>query len=138
MHEEKSHETACAAASAGGRARSAHNANLSIKAIIALGAWLNTQGLASVGDIVTFMSFATLLIDRLQGSVSFVNRIFMETPRLEEFFAVLDTTPAIRDKRGAVDPPPLRGRNRHARTLRRERFRGAHPERREKKRLRPR
>lgn len=83
---------------------------LTILSIIALGAWLNTQGLASIGEIVTFMSFATLLIDRLQGSVSFVNRIFMEAPRLEEFFEVFDTVPAIRDKRGAIDPPALRGR----------------------------
>ncbi|MBV9556898.1 MAG: glucan ABC transporter ATP-binding protein/ permease [Pseudolabrys sp.] len=82
---------------------------LTILAIIALGAWLNTQGLATVGEIVTFMSFSTLLIDRLQGTVTFVNRIFMEAPRLEEFFDVLDTAPTIRDKPDAIDPARLRG-----------------------------
>ncbi|MDI3468514.1 MAG: Beta-(1--_2)glucan export ATP-binding/permease protein NdvA [Pseudolabrys sp.] len=83
---------------------------LTILAIIALGAWLNGQGLATIGEIVTFMSFATLLIDRLQGTVNFVNRVFMEAPRLREFFAVLDTVPAIRDKRGARALSHVRGR----------------------------
>jgi ATP-binding cassette subfamily B protein len=83
---------------------------LTILAIIALGAWLNAKGQATVGEIVTFMSFATLLIDRLQGTVNFVNRVFMEAPRLRDFFAVLDTVPAIRDKRGARTLGSVRGR----------------------------
>ena len=62
---------------------------LTVLSIIALGAWLNTQGLASVGEIVTFMSFAALLIDRLQNTVNFVNNIFTEAPQIEEFFRVL-------------------------------------------------
>ncbi len=83
---------------------------LTILAIIGLGAWLNTQGLATIGEIVTFMSFSTLLIDRLQSSVSFVNRIFMEAPRLDEFFRVLDTESAIHDRAGAIEPEAIRGR----------------------------
>jgi glucan exporter ATP-binding protein len=83
---------------------------LTILAIIALGAWLNARSLATVGEIVTFMSFATLLIDRLQGSVNFVNRIFMEAPRLRDFFGVVDTAPAIHDRRGAKNLPAVAGR----------------------------
>ena len=82
---------------------------LTILSIIALGAYLNTQGQASVGEIVTFMSFATLLIDRLQGTVSFVNRVFMEAPRLREFFEVLDTQSVIHDKSGAIELTDVRG-----------------------------
>ncbi|MBV9954050.1 MAG: ATP-binding cassette domain-containing protein, partial [Pseudolabrys sp.] len=78
--------------------------------IIALGAWLNSQGLATVGEIVTFMSFAGLLIDRLQSSVNFVNAIFMEAPRLEEFFKVLNTGSTIVDKKDAIDLKDVKGR----------------------------
>ena len=35
---------------------------ITILAVVIVGAWLNFQGLASVGQIVTFMSFAGLLI----------------------------------------------------------------------------
>jgi ATP-binding cassette subfamily B protein len=82
---------------------------LTVLSIIALGAWLNTQGLASVGEIVTFMSFAALLIDRLQNTVNFVNNIFTEAPQIEEFFRVLATESTIKDRPGAVDPGLIRG-----------------------------
>ena len=40
------------------------------------------------------MGFATLLINRLEQAVLFVNRMLTEAPRLSEFFEVLDTEPA--------------------------------------------
>src|SRR5262249_35661894 len=82
---------------------------MTILSIILLGAWLFAQRLASIGEIVTFMSFATMLIDRLQHAVGFVNRVFMEAPKLQQFFDVCDTVPAIRDKPDAVDPGRVRG-----------------------------
>ena len=81
-----------------------------VLSIIIVGAIFNVRGEASVGEIVTFMNFATMLIDRLQHAVSFVNRLFGEAPRLRQFFDVLDTVPALRDRPGAVDPGRLRGR----------------------------
>ena len=78
--------------------------------IVVLGALLNAQGLASIGEIVTFTGFATMLIARLQDAVWFVNRVFSDAPRLAEFFAVFDTAPAIRDRPDAVDPGRLAGR----------------------------
>jgi ATP-binding cassette subfamily B protein len=78
--------------------------------IIIVGAVLNLRGEASVGEIVTFMNFATMLIDRLQHAVSFVNRLFGETPRLQQFFDVLDTVPVLRERPDAVDPGRLAGR----------------------------
>jgi ATP-binding cassette subfamily B protein len=62
-----------------------------------------------VGEIVMFMSFATLLISRLEQAVSFANRMMLDTPRLTEFFDVLDTEPAVRDRPDAIDPERLRG-----------------------------
>ncbi|MBK5962276.1 cyclic beta-1,2-glucan ABC transporter [Rhodoplanes elegans] len=82
---------------------------LTMLAIVLLGTWLNIHGLASVGEIVTFMGFATMLIARLQDAVWFVNRVFAEAPRLAEFFEVFDAEPAIRDRAGAVDPGRLEG-----------------------------
>jgi ATP-binding cassette, subfamily B, beta-glucan exporter len=77
--------------------------------IILLGTWLFMQQLASIGAIVTFMSFAAMLIDRLQHAVSFVNRVFMEGPKLDQFFDVIDTVPAIRDRSDAIDPGRVHG-----------------------------
>jgi ATP-binding cassette, subfamily B, beta-glucan exporter len=82
---------------------------ITILAIIIVGALLHFRGLATVGEIVTFMAFATMLIQRLQDAVSFTNRIFTEVPRLQEFFEVMDTVPAMRDKPNAVDPGRVRG-----------------------------
>ncbi|MGZ5020528.1 MAG: ATP-binding cassette domain-containing protein, partial [Chthoniobacterales bacterium] len=62
-----------------------------------------------VGEMVTFMSFAGLIIARLEHSVSFINTVVSEAPRLREFFQVWDTVPSIRDRRDAVDPGRLRG-----------------------------
>ena len=40
-----------------------------------------------------FVSFATMLIQKLEQVVSFINSVFMEAPRLQEFFDVLDAVP---------------------------------------------
>jgi glucan exporter ATP-binding protein len=77
--------------------------------ILLLGAYLKLTGLASVGEIVSFMAIAALLIARLEQVVGFANRLFMDLPRLAEFFAVLDTVPAVRDRPDAVDPGRVRG-----------------------------
>jgi ATP-binding cassette subfamily B protein len=82
---------------------------MSMLAIFLLGIWLNSQGLATIGEIVTFMNFAALLIIRLEQVVGFSNKVLMDAPRLREFFEVLDTVPAVRDRADAVDPGRLRG-----------------------------
>jgi len=83
---------------------------ITILSIIIIGALLNFRGIVTVGEIVTFMGFAAMLIDKLQNTVAFTNRVFTEAPRLQQFFDVLDTAPAVRDKPNAVDPGPLHGR----------------------------
>jgi ATP-binding cassette subfamily B protein len=82
---------------------------ITILAIIIVGAWLHFHDLATVGEIVMFMSFATMLIQRLQDAVHFTNRIFTEAPRLQEFFDVMDTTSVLSDRPNAVDPGRVRG-----------------------------
>jgi ATP-binding cassette subfamily B protein len=82
---------------------------ITVLAIFALGITLNQQGLTSVGEIVMFVSFATLLIQRLEQVVNFVNSVLMEAPRLKEFIDVLDTVPAVHDRADAIDPGRLKG-----------------------------
>ncbi len=82
---------------------------ITILAIFIVGIWLHGQGLATVGEIVMFVNFASMLILRLEQVVSFVNNLLMEAPRLREFFDVLDATPAVRDRPDAIDPGRLKG-----------------------------
>ena len=82
---------------------------LTMLSIFVLGIYLNTQGTATIGEIVTFMNFAALLIVRLEQVVGFSNRMLLDAPRLREFFAVLDTVPAVRDRPDAIDPGRLHG-----------------------------
>ena len=82
---------------------------LTMLSIMILGTALYIRGLSSIGQIVTFMSFASLLIGKLEQAVGFANRILLEAPRLREFFDVLDTVPAVRDRPDAVDPGRVAG-----------------------------
>jgi ATP-binding cassette, subfamily B, beta-glucan exporter len=82
---------------------------LTLLVILLLGTYLKLVGLASVGEIVSFMSIATLLISRLEQAVGFSNRLFLDAPKLADFFGVLDTVPAVRDRAGAIDPGRVRG-----------------------------
>ncbi|HWP15675.1 MAG TPA: glucan ABC transporter ATP-binding protein/ permease [Xanthobacteraceae bacterium] len=82
---------------------------LTMLSIFLVGIWLNGQNLATIGEIVTFMNFAGLLIIRLEQVVGFSNRVLMDAPRLREFFTVLDTEPAVRDRPNAIDPGRVSG-----------------------------
>ena len=83
---------------------------LTVLSIILLGTWLFRQGLVSIGEIVTFMAFAGMVIVKLEQAVGFSNRLAMDAARLREFFDVLDTMPTIHDRPDAVDPGPVAGR----------------------------
>jgi ATP-binding cassette subfamily B protein len=82
---------------------------ITVLAIFTVGIYLHGQGLTTVGEIVMFVSFATMLIQKLEQVVSFINSVFMEAPRLQEFFDVLDAVPAVRDRPGAMDIGRLSG-----------------------------
>jgi len=82
---------------------------LTVLSIFVVGIWLNMNGQASVGEIVTFTSFAGLLITRLEEAVGFANRLFQDRPRLKEFFDLADAVPAVHDRPDAIDPGRLRG-----------------------------
>ncbi len=85
---------------------------ITVLAIFAVGIVLHQRGLTTVGEIVMFVSFATMLIQKLEQVVGFINSVFMEAPRLQEFFGVLDEVPAVRDRPDAIDPGRLSGHGR--------------------------
>jgi ATP-binding cassette, subfamily B, beta-glucan exporter len=82
---------------------------ITMLAILVVGIYFYVHGQTTVGEIVMFMSFATMLIGKLEQVVHFANHMVMEGPRLQEFFDVLDTIPAVRDRPDAVDPGRLHG-----------------------------
>jgi glucan exporter ATP-binding protein len=82
---------------------------ITILAIFTVGIALHDAGGISVGEIVMFVSFATILIQKLEQVVSFINNLFMEAPRLTEFFTVLDAVPAVHDRIDAIDAGRLKG-----------------------------
>jgi ATP-binding cassette subfamily B protein len=82
---------------------------LTMLAILVLGLFLFARGETTIGGIVMFMSFAGMLIQRLEQAASFINRIFMDVPKLEQFFAVLDTTAAVKDRKNAITLKNVRG-----------------------------
>jgi ATP-binding cassette subfamily B protein len=77
---------------------------ISILCILVLGVWLYTLSLISIGEIVTFVAFAGIIIARLDQIVAFANKLAGDAPRLREFFEVLDTAPDIKDRPDAIDP----------------------------------
>jgi len=85
------------------------SATITVLGIFLLGAWLHMQGQATVGEIVTFINFATMLIARLEQAVAFINFLFQQSAKLREFYAILDTHPAIADRPGAKDAGRMTG-----------------------------
>jgi ATP-binding cassette, subfamily B, beta-glucan exporter len=82
---------------------------LTMLTILVVGIALFTQGQTTVGGIVMFMSFAGMLIQRLDQAARFVNRVFLDMPRLEEFFSVLDIASGVQDRKGAVSLKKVKG-----------------------------
>ncbi len=68
---------------------------IAVIAIVVIGTLLHMQGQASVGEIVSFMGFATLLIGRLESGVQFTSRVFLQMPVLEDFYNVLDAKSSV-------------------------------------------
>ncbi|MBA1154899.1 glucan ABC transporter ATP-binding protein/ permease [Microvirga mediterraneensis] len=85
------------------------SATITVTAIFLMGTWLHLNGLATIGEVVMFMSMATMLIGRLEQAVSFINQLFMQAPKLQEFFEILDTTPAVHDRANARNVERFRG-----------------------------
>ena len=84
-------------------------ATLTVITIFVLGTLLHLQGLATVGEIVSFMGFATLLIGRLEQAMGFASRLFFQMHGIAQFFEVLDTRSGVTEKPGALELGRVRG-----------------------------
>ncbi|MEO1694112.1 MAG: glucan ABC transporter ATP-binding protein/ permease [Pseudomonadota bacterium] len=73
-------------------------------AVFAVGTWLVARNELTVGEIVSFVGFAGLLIAKLDALSGFVTRVFMQAPVMRSFFELLDATSPIVD---APDAQPL-------------------------------
>ena len=82
---------------------------LAVITIFLLGTYLHMQGQATVGEIVSFMGFANLLIGRLEGAVGFVSSLLMRVPALGDFFSVLDARSSVPERPNALALPRARG-----------------------------
>ncbi len=82
---------------------------LTLVSIFVLGLTLHFDGLATVGEVIAFMSLAAGMIARLDQLVAFSNALFLQTPKLRDFFDVLDTVPVVGDRAEARDPGRLAG-----------------------------
>ena len=76
-------------------------ATITMVAVFAVGAVLASRGELSVGQIVSFVAFANLLIGKLDQLSGFVVSIHQGAPTLRTFFALLDQRNAIQEKPGA-------------------------------------
>jgi ATP-binding cassette subfamily B protein len=77
------------------------SSTLAVITIVVVGTWLHINGMASVGEIVSFMGFAMLLIGRLETAASFVSSLFFKLPALEDFFNILDARSSVPERDNA-------------------------------------
>lgn len=74
------------------------SSTLAVITIVTVGAWLHMHGQATVGEIVSFMGIAMLLIGRLETAASFVSSLFFKMPVLEQYFDVLDAQSTVPER----------------------------------------
>ena len=71
-------------------------------AVLATGAVLAGRGELTVGEIVSFVAFAGLLIGKLDQMTGFVTAIHRRAPLLKGYFALVDKSDAIVEKPHAI------------------------------------
>jgi glucan exporter ATP-binding protein len=79
------------------------SSTITVIMIFMLGTLLHLQGKATVGEIVSFMGFATLLVARMEGAVGFVSHMLFQAPSLRQYFNVLDTMSTVPERPDAKD-----------------------------------
>ena len=84
-------------------------ATLTVCTVLTAGTWLILRDQLTLGELVTFISLATMLITRLDGTLTFVAALFQESSKLRDFFEVLDTEPSVRDAPDAREAGTLSG-----------------------------
>ena len=78
-------------------------ATIFMAAILVYGVWLNAHDKASVGEIVTFVSFAGLIAGRLDQLSSFVSQLLFQSPSINQYFDVMNGSTACISDIAEVD-----------------------------------
>jgi ATP-binding cassette subfamily B protein len=84
-------------------------ATITMVAVFSIGAVLAGRGELTVGEIVSFVGFAGLMIGKLDQISGFVMSLNRQAPTLRTFFALVDEPDAIPEKTGAIALPPVAG-----------------------------
>jgi ATP-binding cassette subfamily B protein len=74
---------------------------ITIVSLFALGASLHAEGKITVGEIVSFVGFAGMLIGRLDQLTQFLSSLVSEAAGMRQFFEVLDETSTLVEKPNA-------------------------------------
>jgi ATP-binding cassette subfamily B protein len=82
---------------------------LTVIGIFVLGIQLHGKGEITVGEIVSFVGFAMMMIGRMEQLAGFISDIFFQAPALANFFEVLDTRSQLQDSPDAPDLKVTRG-----------------------------
>ncbi len=85
-------------------------ATITMVAVFAVGAVLASRGEITVGAIVSFVGFATLLIGKLDQLSGFVVRTYQAAPTLRSYFELLDAQASVIEKSNAVSIENVGGR----------------------------
>lgn len=83
--------------------------NLFVIAIAGLGGWLAIQSLTTVGDIITFITYARNFVNPLRQLSNIYNAIQAALAGAERVFEIIDTPPEIPDAPNAYAMPSLEG-----------------------------
>ena len=89
-------------------------ATITMVAVLATGAVLAGRGELTVGEIVSFVAFAGLLIGKLDQVTGFVTAIHRRAPLLQGYFALIDETDAVVEKPDARPLETVKGDVRYA------------------------
>jgi ATP-binding cassette, subfamily B, beta-glucan exporter len=84
-------------------------ATISMVAVFAVGALLAKNGEITVGQIVSFVGFANLLIGKLDQLSGFIANLFPRVPTLNTFYDLLDATGNIVEKPDAAPLANVKG-----------------------------
>ncbi len=84
-------------------------ATITMVAVFAVGALLASKGEITVGEIVSFVGFAGLLISKLDLLSGFVARLFLQGPTLQAYYELVDTSGGPVERPDAVPLGKVQG-----------------------------
>ncbi|HET9730699.1 MAG TPA: ABC transporter ATP-binding protein [Acidimicrobiia bacterium] len=73
--------------------------------IIGYGGWLTTRGVITIGTVAAFVLYLQNVFEPINQLSQLYNTVQSAGAALQKIFTVLDTTPSVRERQGAVDLP---------------------------------